>query len=619
MMINKKIEPYLLQVQKPGRYVGGEINSVYKNLEDVDVRFAFCFPDTYEIGMSHLGMKILYSQFNEVAYIWCERVFAPWIDMEKIMLDNNIPLWGLESGDPITDFEFIGFTLQYELSYTNILQMLKLANIPIRAKDRKGLKQIVCAGGPCACNAEPLADFFDLFFIGEGEDVDLEVIELFRKCRDEGKSREEFLFLCSQIEGVYVPSLYTAEYNDDGTLRAFTPNEGVPAIIHKRIIMDLDKVYYPDKFVVPLIEIVHDRVVEEIFRGCIRGCRFCQAGFLNRPVREKSPDTIDKQCHALCRSTGYDEISLSSLSSSDYTQIRELLDRLTQWSVDENVSLSLPSMRVDGFDEKILSKLKTVRKSGLTFAPEAGTQRMRDVINKNVTEEELVNTCTVAFKGGWTAVKLYFMLGLPTETLEDVLGIGDLAQTVVNTYYKNENRQKGKQVKVTISTAAFIPKPFTPFQWEPQTDVDTTTEKQKALKSHITSRKIVYNYHDAKVSYLEGVFARGDRRLCNVLEEAVNRGLHFDGWEACFDFDKWIEVIKDCGLDPDFYVTRRRSFDELLPWDHIDYGVSKRFLLSECQKAYANTTTPNCREKCSGCGAAKYGGGVCFEKHKSMV
>lgn len=614
IMINKQIEPYLLKLKKPGRYVGGEINSVYKNKEDVDVRFAFCFPDTYEIGMSHLGMKILYSQFNEVPYIWCERVFAPWLDAEKIMQEKNIPLWGLESGEPITDFEFIGFTLQYELSYTNILQMLKLANIPLRSCDRKGLKQIVVAGGPCACNPEPLADFFDLFFIGEGEEVDLEVIELFRQCRAEGKSREEFLYLCSQIDGVYVPSLYDVGYNEDGTIASFTPKEGVPAVIHKRIIMDLDNVFYPDKFVVPLIEIVHDRVVEEIFRGCIRGCRFCQAGFLNRPVREKSPETIDRQSHLLCRSTGYDEISLSSLSSSDYTKIRELLTMMTEWSERESVSLSLPSMRVDGFDNEILSKLKSVRRSGLTFAPEAGTQRMRDVINKNVTEEELMNTCTVAFKGGWTAVKLYFMIGLPTETDEDVLGIGTLAQKVVDAYYKNENRQKGKQVKVTISTSSFIPKPFTPFQWEPQDSLEDIRRKQSMLRGHITSRKIEYNYHEAKVSYLEGVFARGDRRLCRVIEEAVNRGLHFDGWDECFDFDRWMEVIRDCGLDPDFYVTRRRAFDELLPWDHISYGVTKQFLLSECKRAYENRTTPNCREKCSGCGAVKYGGGVCYEK-----
>ncbi len=618
-MINKKIEPYLLKVQKPGRYVGGEINSVYKDKNEIDVRFAFCFPDTYEIGMSHLGMKILYSQFNSVPYIWCERVFAPWIDMEKLMTEKNIPLWGLESGDPITDFEFIGFTLQYELSFTNVLQMLKLAGIPLRSADRTELKQIVVAGGPCACNPEPIADFIDIFFIGEGEEVDLEVIELFRKCRNEGKTREEFLFLCSRIEGVYVPSLYDVEYNDDGTIKSFSAKEGVPQKIHKRIMMNMDNVFYPEKFVVPMIEIVHDRVVQEIFRGCIRGCRFCQAGFLNRPVREKSPETIDRQCHALCRNTGYDEISLSSLSSSDYTKIRELLDRLTLWSVDENVSLSLPSMRVDGFDEEILSKLKTVRKSGLTFAPEAGTQRMRNVINKNVTEEELMQTCSVAFFGGWTAVKLYFMIGLPTETYDDVLGIGTLAQKVVDCYYRNENRQKGKQVKVTISTSSFIPKPFTPFQWEPQDSVEEIRKKQMALKDHITTKKIAYNYHDAEVSYLEGVFARGDRRLCRVLEAAVERGIHFDGWDECFDYEGWLEVIKDCGLEPDFYVTRRRGFDEILPWDHLDYGVTKKFLLKECEQAYKNTTTPNCREKCSGCGAAKYGGGVCYEKRKTVV
>lgn len=618
-MINKQIEPYLLKVQKPGRYVGGEINCVIKNREDVDVRFAFCFPDTYEIGMSHLGMKILYSQFNEVPYIWCERVFAPWLDMEGIMLSKNIPLWGLESGDPITDFEFIGFTLQYEMSYTNILRMLKLANIPLRSNQRSGLSQIVVAGGPCACNPEPLADFIDLFFIGEGEEVDLEVIELFRKCRSEGKTRDEFLRLCADIEGVYVPSFYDVEYNEDFTIKEFIPRDGVPSVINKRIIMDMDRVFYPDRFVVPLIEIVHDRCVQEIFRGCIRGCRFCQAGFLNRPVREKSPETIDRQCHSICRYTGYDEVSLSSLSSSDYTQIRNLLDRLTQWSLKENVSLSLPSLRVDGFDEEILSKLKTVRKSGLTFAPEAGTQRMRNVINKNVTEDELIATCSVAFEGGWTAVKLYFMIGLPTESMDDVAGIAELGQKVVNAYYNCKGRQKGKQVKVTLSASSFVPKPFTPFQWEPQDTIDMINEKQIKLKKSITTRKIVYNYHESDVSFMEGVFARGDRRLCKVLEEAVLNGIHFDGWDECFSFEKWLDIFEKCNVDPSFYANRRRSFDEILPWDHINYGVTKEFLISECMKAYNNTTTPNCREKCSACGAAKYKGGVCREKRQNMV
>ncbi len=621
IMINKQIEPYLLSVQKPGRYVGGELNSIIKDKKDVDVRFAFCFPDTYEIGMSHLGMKILYSQFNEVPYIWCERVFAPWLDMEKIMIEKNIPLWGLESGEPITDFEFIGFTLQYEMSYTNILQMLRLAHIPLRSSDRSGLSQIVVAGGPCACNPEPLADFIDLFFIGEGEEVDLEVIELFRKCRAEGRTREEFLRLCADIEGVYVPSLYDVEYNNDLTIKSFTPKDGAPAVINKRIIMDLDSVYYPENFVVPMIEIVHDRCVEEIFRGCIRGCRFCQAGFLNRPVREKSPETIDRQCHLICKNTGYDEVSLSSLSSSDYTQIRGLLGRLTEWSEKENVSLSLPSMRVDGFDDEILSKLKTVRKSGLTFAPEAGTQRMRNVINKNVTEEELMKTCAVAFSGGWTQVKLYFMIGLPTETEDDVRGIAELGQKVVDEYYKCENRQKGKQVKVTISASSFVPKPFTPFQWEPQDTMEMLHEKQHEIKQSIRTRKITYSYHAADVSFLEAIFARGDRRLCDVLEEAVLSGIHFDGWDECFNFEKWLEVFEKCGVDPSFYANRRRSFDEILPWDHINYGVTKQFLKDECMRAYDNTTTPNCREKCSNCGiiSMKYKGGVCCEKRQNMV
>ena len=418
-MIRKEVEKLLLKVQKPGRYVGGELNQVIKNKKDVEIRFAFCFPDTYEVGMSHLGMKILYSQFNSVPYIWCERVFAPWLDMEELMVKNNIPLYALESGDPISDFDFIGFTLQYELSFTNVLNMLKLGNIPILTKDRMdlGLTNIVVAGGPCACNPEPIADFIDLFFIGEGEEVDMEVMELFRKCRAENKTRQEFLELAAQIQGVYVPSLYDVEYNEDGTIKSFTPKNNAPKTIHKRLIMDMDNLYYPDNFVVPLVEIVHDRAVQEIFRGCIRGCRFCQAGFLYRPVREKSPETIDRQCHLLCQNTGYDEVSLSSLSSSDYSKIVELLTKLNKWSHDEQVSISLPSLRVDGFTDEIMSKIKTVRKSGLTFAPEAGSQRLRDVINKNVQEDELLNTCTVAFGGGWTTVKLYFMIGLPLKPL----------------------------------------------------------------------------------------------------------------------------------------------------------------------------------------------------------
>lgn len=618
-MVSKEVEKLLLKVQKPGRYVGGELNEVIKDKKEVDVRFAFCFPDVYEVGMSHLGMKILYSLFNEVPYIWCERVFAPWIDMEELMIENNIPLYALESGDPLTEFDFIGFTLQYELSFTNMLNMLKLADIPIKSSDRKGLKNIVCAGGPCACNPEPIADFVDLFFIGEGEEVDLEVMELYRQCRKDGKTKDEFLQLCSQIEGVYVPSLYEVTYNDDGTIKAFTPKNNAPAVIHKRLMLDMDKSYYPDNFVVPLVEIVHDRAVQEIFRGCIRGCRFCQAGFIYRPVREKSPETINSQCKALCSNTGYDEVSLSSLSSSDYSEIVPLLDKLNEWSRDEKVSISLPSLRVDGFTDDIMNKIKTVRKSGLTFAPEAGSQRMRDVINKNVREDELLATCSTAFEGGWTTVKLYFMIGLPTELPEDVCAIAQLGQAVVDAYYNCPKKTKGKSVRVTVSASSFVPKPFTPFQWEPQDDIPTLHEKQQLIKDSITTKKIQFNYHDADTSFLEAVFARGDRRLCKAMELACEKGFHFDGWNDCFSLEKWLEVFKECDIDPAFYANRRRSFDEILPWDHIDYGVTKDYLKKECDKAYNNATTPHCRLKCNNCGAAKYGRGVCYEKRKNLV
>ncbi|MCQ4115079.1 TIGR03960 family B12-binding radical SAM protein [Ruminococcus sp. zg-921] len=613
-MISRDVEKILLKVQKPGRYTGGELNSVVKDKDKVDVRFAFCFPDVYEVGMSHLGMKILYGQFNEREDIWCERVFAPWTDMEEQMRKNNIPLYALESGDSLDKFDFIGFTLQYELSFTNILYMLELGNIPLLSKDRTDLFNIVVAGGPCACNPEPLADFIDLFFIGEGEEVDLEVMDLYIQCKKNNETKQQFLEKAAQIQGVYVPALYDVEYNVDGTIKSFMPKNNAPATVKKRIITDLDNLYYPDNFVVPSIEIVHDRAMAEIFRGCIRGCRFCQAGFLYRPVREKSPDVIDRQCHMLCNNTGYDEVSLSSLSSSDYTKIGELLTNLTKWSKDENVSISLPSLRVDGFSDEILSKIKAVRKSGLTFAPEAGTQRLRDVINKNVTEQELMSTCSTAFNGGWTTVKLYFMIGLPTETLDDVAGIAQLGQKVVNAYYNAENRQKGKSVKVTLSTASFVPKPFTPFQWFPQDTMESLREKQMHLKDSITTKKINYNYHDSSTSFVEAVFARGDRRLCKALLKAHEKGMIFDGWGDFFSLDKWLDVFDECGIDPAFYANRQREFDELLPWDHIDYGIKKSFLIEECKKAYNNKTTPNCRQKCSNCGAAQWKRGVCFEK-----
>ena len=618
-MVSKEVERLLLKVQKPGRYVGGELNEAIKDKRKVDVRFAFCFPDTYEVGMSHLGMKILYSLFNSREDIWCERVFAPWIDMEELMREKNIPLYALESGDPVSEFDFVGFTLQYELSYTNMLNMLKMSGIPLRSSDRKELKNIVVAGGPCACNPEPVADFVDIFFIGEGEEVDLEVIDLFKECKASGADKDEFLRRAAQIEGVYVPSLYEVSYNDDGTVKAYTPTHGAPAVVHKRLMKKMDESYYPDNFVVPLVEIVHDRAVQEIFRGCIRGCRFCQAGFLYRPVREKSVETINSQCRALCENTGYDEVSLSSLSSSDYSQIVPLLEKLNTWSGDEKVSISLPSLRVDGFTDDIMNKIKTVRKSGLTFAPEAGSQRMRDVINKNVREDELLSTCTTAFEGGWTTVKLYFMIGLPTETMDDVAAIAALGQSVVDAYYHCEKRSKGKSVRVTVSASSFVPKPFTPFQWEPQDTIEQLHKKQEHIKESITTKKIQFNYHDADTSFLEAVFARGDRKLCRVLELACERGFHFDGWNDCFSLEKWLELFEKCELDPAFYANRRREFDEVLPWDHIDYGVSKQFFINECKKAYSNATTPHCRLKCSGCGAAKYGEGVCFEKRQDLV
>lgn len=612
-MDTNRLEKLMLSVQKPGRYSGGEINSVIKDKSKVDVRFAFCFPDTYEIGMSHLGMKILYSQFNARDDIWCERVFAPWVDFEEVMRQNDIPLFALESRDSIKDFDIIGFTLQYELSYTNVLNMLDLAGIPLKSADRKGLAPLVVAGGPCACNPEPLADFVDLFFLGEGEEVDLEVIDLYKKYGKNG-DKQAFLREAAQIPGVYVPSLYDIEYNDDKTIKAITPKDNAPKVIQKRIIRDMDSVHYPDKFVVPYIEIVHDRAVQEIFRGCIRGCRFCQAGFIYRPVREKSPDVINKQAKAICDNTGYDEISLSSLSTSDYSQLEPLLNDMLDWSQKDNVSLSLPSLRVDNFSKELLDKINHVRKSGLTFAPEAGTQRLRDVINKNVTEEEIMRTCRMAFEGGYTSVKLYFMLGLPTETDEDLKGIAELGQKIVNEFYAMPNKPKGKSVNVSISVSTFVPKPFTPFEFEPQIGIEEMRRRQSVIRDSVTTRKVSVSWHESKVSFLEGVFARGDRRLGSVIEMAVKKGCRFDGWDECFHLDKWIEAFNECGIEPEFFANRKREFDEILPWDHLDYGVSKTFLINENKTAYAAITTPNCKEKCSNCGAACFKGGICVEK-----
>lgn len=613
-MDKKEFERLLLSVQKPGRYSGGEINSVIKDKTQVDVRFAFCFPDTYEIGMSHLGMKILYSQFNSRDDIWCERVFAPWVDFEEVMRKNNIPLFALESRDSIKDFDFIGFTLQYEMCYTNVLNMLDLAGLPLRSEDRQSLSPLVVAGGPCCCNAEPLSDFVDLFFLGEGEEVDLEVIDLYKEFKKKGGSKRDFLRAAAKIEGVYVPSLYDVEYNEDGTVKSVTPKDGAPKTVKKRIIKDMDTVFYPDKFVVPFIEIVHDRAVQEIFRGCIRGCRFCQAGFIYRPVREKSADTINRQAKALCENTGYDEISVSSLSTSDYTELEPLLNKMLCWTEEEHISLALPSLRVDNFSKELLEKINHVRKSGLTFAPEAGTQRLRDVINKNVTEEEIFRTCRTAFEGGYTAVKLYFMLGLPTETDEDLKGIADLGNKIIDLFYSLPDRPKGKAPSVSISVSTFVPKPFTPFEFEPQIDKAEIERRQLYLKQCNTNRKVSISWHDSSTSLLEGAFARGNRRLGQVIEKAFKKGCKFDSWNECFKPELWEEAFAECGLNPEFYAGRKRDYSETNPWDHLDYGVTKKFLISENERAHKAQTTPNCREKCAGCGAACYGKGVCFEK-----
>lgn len=613
-MLSRAQEKLLAKVQKPARYTGGELNSVVKNKADVKLRYAFCFPDSYEIGMSHLGMKILYSLVNEREDAWCERVFAPWEDMETLLRENHMPLYALESGDALSEFDMIGFTLQYELSYSNVLNMLDLGGVPIRSADRTALTPIVVGGGPCACNPEPMADFFDIFLPGEGEEVTNELIDLLIKHKEKESDKLTFLREAAKIEGVYVPAFYDVSYHADGTIEAVAPKETAPATVKKRIIADLDAVYYPEKFVVPFIDIVHDRAVAEVFRGCIRGCRFCQAGFIYRPIREKSSDTVNRQAKCLCDSTGYDEVSLCSLSTSDYTGIESLIPKMFEWALPEKINVALPSLRVDNFSEELMEELKKVRKSGLTFAPEAGTQRLRDAINKNVTEEEVLKTSAQAFRGGWTSVKLYFMMGLPTETLEDIAGIADLAQKVVNEFYKNPDKPKGKGVTVSISVASFVPKPFTPFQWEPQDTMEQLVAKQKHLMENVHTHKIQVSWHQSRTSFLEGVFARGDRRLCNVIESAWRKGCKFDGWDEYFLFDKWMEAFEENGIDPAFYSNRRREFSEILPWDHLDYGIRKAFLEEENRKAHESVTTPHCRQKCAACGAAKLNGGHCDAK-----
>lgn len=612
-MLKQRIENILPKVEKPARYTGGELNSVIKNKDEVDIRVAFCFADVYEVGMSHLGMKILYSLLNNRSDTWCERVFAPWVDMEDKMRENNIPLYGLESMEPIKDFDFLGFTLQYEMSYSNILNMLDLAEVPLLSKDRGENDPFVMMGGPCAYSAECLAPFADFFQLGEGEEVMNDCMDAYIKWKKSGQPRAEFLKAVSQIPGIYVPSFYDVSYNDDGTVRAIEPlYDFVPKTVKKRVVEDLDSAYYPDKFVVPFVEIIHDRIMLEVFRGCIRGCRFCQAGQIYRPVREKSPQTLIKQAKALIESTGYEEISLSSLSTSDYRGLRELTDELLKITENRRVSLALPSLRLDSFSMELMDKISKVRKSSLTFAPEAGTQRMRDVINKGITEEDLMSSTGMAFEGGYNSIKLYFMIGLPFETIEDVCGIGELAEKVDQNYFSVPKEQRAPGLRITLSVSSFVPKAFTPFQWAKQDSLEELRVKQMALKDTIKCKRIKYNYHEAPVSILEGVFARGDRRLADVLIKAHQKGIRFDGWSEFFDMDKWLECFSECGLDPDFY-TRERSFDEILPWDMIDVGVKKSFLIEEAKRAQRAEVTPNCRQKCSACGANCFKGGVCYE------
>ena len=596
------IQRILPSVQKPARYTGGEYNEIRKDLNDVRVRVAFCFPDTYEIGMSNVGMRILYGVMNEMDGVWCERVFAPWGDMEKAMRENHLPLWALESQSPVKDFDMVAFTIGYEMAYSNILNMMNLAGIPLHSKDRHGLKNIVFAGGVCTFNPEPLADFFDFFSLGEGEDSTVEIVSLYDRAKAEGWTKEAFLAEVSKIPGVYVPSFYRHEYNDDGTLAAIVPMNGAPEKITKRIVEDLDNAYWPTKMSVAATEIVHDRANLEVFRGCIRGCRFCQAGFSCRPVRKKSPDVLYRQAVETMEDSGHNEITLSSLSTSDYRGLKELTDALIPYCEANRINLSVPSLRADNFSRELMEKLQTVRKSGLTFAPEAGTQRLRDVINKNLTEDEILNTCSQAFEGGWNNVKLYFMLGLPTETDEDVLGIADLVYKVSQAGKEHATNKK-RGLRVHVATAYFVPKPHTPFQWESQITPEEYLRRCRLLKSHFYSKSIEYNYHAPDLSRLEAVFARGDRRLGPVIEEAVKNGARLDGWDEYFNYSCWFDALNTCGIDADFYTTRGFGEDEVLPWDTVDVSISKKFLLRERKRAYESKITPDCREGCAGCGA----------------
>ena len=604
----------LMKIDKPARYIGNELNSVCKNKDEVSIRFAMCFPDVYEIGMSHLGIQILYDMFNKRDDVWCERVYSPWPDLHKIMKEENIPLFCLESQEPVKNMDFLGITIQYEMCYTNILQILDLSQIPLLAADRDDTVPIVIGGGPCTYNPEPIADFFDLFYMGEGEVVYDRMLDLYQEMKRAGRSRREFLHEAAKIPGIYVPSLYQVEYKEDGTIASFTPvDEEIPATVTKQLVMDMTDAVYPEKPVVPFIKATQDRVVLEIQRGCIRGCRFCQAGYIYRPLRERKPERLLGIAENLLACSGYDEISLSSLSTSDFSGLRDLTDGLLKITEEKKIGLSLPSLRIDNFSLELMEKVQKVRKTGITFAPEAGTQRLRDVINKNINEEDIINSTNMLFRGGWTNVKLYFMIGLPTETMDDVCGIADLAQKVLEVYFAIPKEERAKQINITVSTSSFVPKPFTAFQWAKQDTRDMLIEKQNTLKSAIKSKRIRYNWHDNKTSYLEGVFARGDRRLSEVIIKAVENGCKFDGWGEHFKFDVWMQTFDELGIDPNFYTARERSYEEVLPWDHIDIGVTKNFLMRENEKAKQSVTTPNCRQKCAGCGVKSFGTGVCYE------
>lgn len=610
-MLLKELDEILMQVQKPSRYIGGELGSVVKTPHESMFRFGFCFPDLYEIGMSHLGMKILYGLQNAQNDIWCERVFAPDIDMEQKMREHAIPLYALESLEPIKNFDMIGFSLQYEMSFPTVLNMLDLAGIPVRSEERTSLFPIIVAGGPCVCNPEPVAKFIDLFMIGEGEEMILELIALHKKAKKEMDTKQQFLIQAAQIEGVYVPSLYDIVYHEDGTIKEVIPKHGAPQKIKRRLIQNMDTVYFPTEFVIPSVPAVHDRAVIEVLRGCFRGCRFCQAGYIYRPFRKKEIATLNKNAKELIISTGYDEVSLSSLSTSDYPDLNGLMKTLMSWTDEDHVNLCLPSLRIDNFSDELLEQVAKVRKSGLTFAPEAGTQRMRDVINKNITEENVMKTCKIAFEGGYINVKLYFMLGLPTETDEDVAGIIHLAQKVVDLFYDLPNRPKGKGVSVTVSVACFVPKPFTPFEFEAQDTKEMLDHKQTVLLNTLRSKKINVKYHDSTTSFWEDVLARGDRKTADIIEEVWKNGGKLESSDQCFQKHRWEDACKKVNIDPAFYANRKREYDEIMPWDHIDYGVTKQFLIAENKRAYENAISPNCKEQCTGCGANKLVGGKC--------